>query len=465
MKIQVPYSMKRFAFAYLAAFSLFLVMVSPPAAWAQGAAGDLHARTLVEFPGKDSVGLATTFTKPVSYQYRYGDDPDHLDRATPLRTASAGSVARDRITGLQPGRVYHYRLAWVQSDSTNFTLAAPGGFATKKAQGSSFTFDLEADPHLDGNSSGPGYLATLTRMAADSPDFVIDLGDTSMVEKLASTSGEALARNRLVRSYWDEVGNTSAFFMVIGNHDGEQGWSAKKGMPTSAEAAALRETWLVDPRSAPNDTYDRLSDTVYGFEWGDALFVVLDPFLAETRKPGEDGWSWALGKKQYDWLAATLGRSTASYKFLFIHNLVGGKGRDARGGADPAGNYEWGGLGAGGKDEFAKMRPGWAMPVHHLLIKTGVSAVFHGHDHFYAREEKDGILYQLTPQPSLTREQRLSQEELSEYGYSDGVFLPSPGYLRVSVSPERARVEYARAGDGGVADACDITPKGKQGVR
>jgi hypothetical protein len=105
------------------------------------------------------------------------------------------------------------------------------------------------------------------------------------------------------------------------------------------------------------------------------------------------------------------------------------------------------------------------MPIHQLLLKTGVSAVFHGHDHFYAREERDGILYQLTPQPSLAREQRLSPEELSEYGNSDGVFLPSPGHLRVSVSPERARVEYVRGGDGGVAHAYDIPPKGPQGTR
>lgn len=48
--------------------------------------------------------------------------------------------------------------------------------------------------------------------------------------------------------------------------------------------------------------------------------------------------------------------------------------------------------------------------------------------------------------------------ELCDYGYIDGVFLPSPGYLRVSVNPESAEVEYIRGEDGTVAHSYSIKP-------
>ncbi|MCX7024273.1 MAG: metallophosphoesterase [Spirochaetes bacterium] len=422
------------------------------------ASGDLHARTLVEYPGKTGAGLATAFTKAVDYRYRWGEDPAKLDRTTLTRSAKAGTVTRDAITGLQAGRTYHFRLEWAEAGSKNFALGEPGRFSTMKAAGSSYTFLVEADPHFDENSSEPVYSATLARMAADRPDFAMDLGDTSMVEKLATDAASYLARNQLVRSYWDDVGASLPFFMVLGNHDGEHGWPARKGQPESAEAAALRRTWLVDPNAAPADSFSILSDMAYAFEWGDALFVVLDPYAAETVKPGDDSWAWTLGKKQYDWLAGVLSASKAAYRFVFIHNILGGSGKDARGGADWAGLYEWGGSDGNGADLFAAKRPGWAMPLHALFVKYGVDVVFRGHDHFYAREEKDGVVYQLVPQPSLGNTQRITPEGLAEYGYSSGTFLPSPGYLRVSVAPGKATVEFVRGADGAVVHSYGLKP-------
>jgi len=41
-----------------------------------------------------------------------------------------------------------------------------------------------------------------------------------------------------------------------------------------------------------------------------------------------------LGDTQYRWLASTLANSTARYKFVFIHNLVGGLDGQMRGGIE-----------------------------------------------------------------------------------------------------------------------------------
>jgi hypothetical protein len=40
------------------------------------------------------------------------------------------------------------------------------------------------------------------------------------------------------------------------------------------------------------------------------------------------------------------------------------------------------------------------MPVHALLARNHATIVFHGHDHLYARQEVDGVVYQSCPNPA-----------------------------------------------------------------
>ena len=42
--------------------------------------------------------------------------------------------------------------------------------------------------------------------------------------------------------------------------------------------------------------------------------------------------------------------------------------------------------GARRRDTFAEHRKGWEAPIAKLLVKHKVSAVFHGHDHLYAKK-------------------------------------------------------------------------------
>jgi hypothetical protein len=84
----------------------------------------------------------------------------------------------------------------------------------------------------------------------------------------------------------------------------------------------------------------------YAWEWGDALFVVLDPYWNQPVAPELSGdWSLTLGREEYDWLKRTLENSTSTYKFVFAHNLVGGLNLDGamRGGVEVAKYLEWGG--------------------------------------------------------------------------------------------------------------------------
>jgi 3',5'-cyclic AMP phosphodiesterase CpdA len=224
--------------------------------------------------------------------------------------------------------------------------------------------------------------------------------------------------------------------LVIGNHDGESGRYNDGTTNCLAQwSRAMRMKYFPEPLAPDGRNY-------YAWQTNGALFIALDPFWFSPRaRRNDDNWYRTLGKDQYDWLKRTLETSKAKFKFVFIHHLVGGADRQGRGGVEVVPFYEWGGKNADGTDGFAPHRLGWAAPIHQLLVKHQVNAVFHGHDHLYVKQELDGIVYQEVPQPG---DPRGSTRSAAEYGYKGGVMLGSSGYVRVSVGEDLAKVEYVK---------------------
>lgn len=302
---------------------------------------------------------------------------------------------------------------------------------TPVVQAAALTFAVQADPHMDEQSSASVYGDTLQRIVAARPAFVIDLGDIFMIDKLSDKSDASIrSRYTLMKGYYDRLGGLP-LFLAMGNHDGEVGWDR-------LNTRAIRGQYFPAQTGARN---------YYAFERDSALFIILDPYTYTTAKPNSDGWGWTLGREQYDWLATTLERSRALRKFVFIHQLVGGDDQ-GRGGAEFAKYYEWGGANLDGSDGFAARRPGWGKPIHQLLKDNGVSIVFKGHDHLYARQDLDGLTYQTVPQPSHPGDK---VNYASEYGYRSGTILGGSGFLIVRVTPTNVSVEFVRA-DGRIAD-------------
>ena len=215
---------------------------------------------------------------------------------------------------------------------------------------------------------------------------------------------------------------------------------------------------------AGNNTRDPVTgllEDYYAWTWGDALFVVLDPYWPTKGGRGrDDNWYWTLGDEQYRWLRKTLESSRARFKFLFIHHPTGSKSQPIRGGIEAAKFNEWGGLNADGSDGFRQHRPNWDKPIHRVLVENKVAAVFHGHDHMYAKEELDGIIYQEVPQPGNPRAGGRPRTA-DEYGYIHGGVVGGSGYVRVTVSGNQAKVEFMRTTGnvGEVADSYSIAAK------
>ena len=375
----------------------------------------------------------------------YGKQPAELSARTPSRAFKRGQPETFLLGALEANTRYFHQFRSALTNGPKLT------FQTARPLGSTFTFTVTADSHLDEHTDVAVYQRTLANALANAPDFHIDLGDTFMTEKHASRAA-ALRQYIAQRYYFGQLCHSAPLFLVLGNHDGE----SPRGRGDDADSLAVwanltRKLYFQNP--LPDSFYSGdalkhpeagLLQDYYAWTWGDALFVVLDPYWFPQAARGQrNNWKRSLGAEQYQWLKHTLEGSRSRLKFLFIHQLVGGLDEQGRGGVEAASLYEWGGHNADGSDGFSANRPGWASPIHQLLIQNKVNIVFHGHDHLYARQDLDGIVYQEVPQPGFPGNSR-SRRSPTEESYRSGTILSSSGYLRVKVSPDKTTVEYLK---------------------
>ena len=447
------------------------------------------AQELIGRPTDTSVTINAAAVKPMEVYYEYGVKPGSYTGKTAPAMFPAGEPVNVLVDKLAPNTQYFYRMRYREPGTANFSARAEHTFHTARPPGSTYTFAVEFDPHMDERSDDATYKLTLQNMLAAKPDFLVDLGDNFFVDKLRPPTKEGVEdRVQLMRSYYDLLNHSAALFLALGNHEGEKGLpgqgvnadNGKKkgnGVNVGILDALARKRYFPNP--VPNGFYSGSSkeeaivgvrQANYAWQWGDALFIVLDPYWNHPVPPEQAGdWFLTLGREQYDWLKKTLETSTAKYKFVFSHNLIGGLDMDGamRGGIEVVKYLEMGGYNLDGTWGFDKARPGWPMPIHQLLVANKASIYFHGHDHTYAKQDLDGIVYQEGPQPSAGGTELGNRGK--QYNYVHGTVLGGTGYLRVRVSPEDVKVDYvetwvpaketATRKNGMIADTYTVKPR------
>jgi len=429
---------------------------SPPATNPTPAAGTFNLTVpahpydlILARPEKTAVTLSVLAYQDMEGYITLGTQAGVSATKSPVRRFKKDTPAEVLLDSLLADTRYYYKIHFRSDSLSPYSTSPEYSFHTARAAGGTFTFTLTADAHLDEHTSSVVYLQTLANVAAEKPDFHIDLGNLFMTDK-HPTRDEAAKQYVAERYYLGQIGSSVPVMLALGTHDGE---SARYDDGTAdcdfVWSNLIRKRYFPNPtpdtfftgNNTPKPSCDLLQD-YYAFTWGDALFVVLDPFSFSLRqRGGNDGWAWSLGLPQYQWLKKTLEDSHAKFKFVFIHNLLRGDPA-SRGGVEFAAFNEWGGKNPDGTDGFAQHRPGWDMPVHPLLVKNHVNVVFRAHDNFFARQELDGIAYIMVPQPSFAGDDRI--RDLANYGYKQGTFLGNSGYVRVTVSSGKATSEYVR---------------------
>mgnify|MGYP003335724074 CR=1 FL=1 len=97
-----------------------------------------------------------------------------VSRPDPV-VAEAGTPLVLVASGLSADTAYRYRVRY-RSPGVGAWLARPEhGFRTQRPRGSTFVFDIQADPHLDSNTNPDLYRRTLSNILADAPDFLVEL--------------------------------------------------------------------------------------------------------------------------------------------------------------------------------------------------------------------------------------------------------------------------------------------------
>ncbi len=265
-----------------------------------------EARVRYRQQGQDHAAtVVTAQTRPLRTPNIINDPLIHLHAIT--------------LTGLRPGTTYEYALNDITRDGwTEWTA-----FTTAPATPTDFTFTYMGDAQTDLDDWGD----TLGRAFGKFPEsaFYILAGD--------------LVNRGHDRDDWDSffhnaegVFDRRAFVPVLGNHE------VLEGKPPT-----LYLSFFNLPQSGPPSIEP---ERAYAFEYGNALFVILDSNLDP--------------KLQTRWLDEQLGRSQATWKFVSFHHPVYA--------SHPERNHE-------------HLLREWA-PV---FDRHGVDMVLQGHDHAYLR--------------------------------------------------------------------------------
>ena len=429
----------------------------------------------------------------------YGTAPGQYTLATTPTTFSIDNAKpefknpiRIPITGLQPDTEYYYRVRHRNVGAPFYNARGERSFHTARPRGTTFSFTVTADPHIDVNTDMQLFWRAMQNISLDQPDIHMDVGDIFMTDKLADgllgvppkwgggvTINQTSINNRAIifRNAFERACHSIPFFFGLGNHEAEYGYlfNAAADKQNNIPAWDLKARKAFYPAPTPDGFYAGnptpkdytggtlgLLEDYYAFEWGEALFIMLDPFWNTMTNPNSsnDAWNWSLGKAQYDWLRDTLKNSSARYKFVFMHHIVGGSTQAiinnvptpqfaARGGIEVSDKYEWGGNNIDGSPGFATKRPGWDMPIHDLLVMNKVNVVFHGHDHLYGYQTRDGVVYLECPQPGTPNYTTLGSATDGQYvnlgANSTSYLLPNSGHIRVTVGPDQAVADYVRS--------------------
>jgi 3',5'-cyclic AMP phosphodiesterase CpdA len=343
---------------------------------------DFFNNELLTNPDSTSAEVSVVPAESGAEMYvEFGKNPGRYSRVAASPTTVENEMSVFVMDDLERDTTYYYRLIYRRNGENLFAANAERSFKTQKSEGKPFTFIHMSDSHIGKylDPTNPRFawrrkitVDTIDRINLEDPDFVIDTGDSYMTHVAGGYSVtsqlEADSRYSRSRNYFEEL--TSFYFLSLGNHEGEFDFSGVGGHDSDLM------NWSENARLGylPNahDVYGGgEKGNYYAFEWGDALFVVLDSYRYNTTAP-QTGDDWVLGAEQMDWLAATLESSSKKWKFLFSHHILGGDDRVLF--------YNYGD--GGGKYS----RTGDQRTINDLMEQYGAQIFFYGHVHLFAHD-------------------------------------------------------------------------------
>ncbi len=322
-------------------------------------------------------------------------------------------------------------------------------------------------------------------MAAESPDFIVILGDTNGIGAGYKWKGLGLSDPRLglsaslyddyARLFWVRMRKMYSaltphipVYIALGNHDGEAGSDVCR-----VPALKYRKKfWKMPGAENGNSPEENFFSLVWGGDWAGAggmqcLILDSDGYNHPLRLP-KTPEEWTLGAAQKAWFNRALARES-DWKFVFFHHVLGGWpfGTD-----EQALEYAYG---RGPLFTAEQYKPYVKDPeaveqveLTRLMQASGVRVVFYGHDHIHharkigrtaAGQDMFGVCVGSTKHMGEIKWYEgpiwQSPNGYGPYGTYFGVadkttgkpasFWGPSGYTKLTVSRDGARVDYLRS--------------------
>ena len=405
-------------------------------------------------PTSESITISLVPQMTSDFYIEFGTSPGNYTQTTVPVIGSGGydmdSMELD-ITGLDPDARYYYRLrARKTGDPGDYEEGPEYSFMTKRAAGQYFNFAFLTDSHIGvmrsagGDDWKTGFRTIENAMAADPDLFLIGGDDATTIQNksnalyIVQTPYDAFLRYSQVRRYYGPLANTAPVFLLLGNHDGEGSYqdSTPFGFDLQALSYQARSNFFSNPDNATYAFGSGPKEDYFAWEWGDALFVAINPFSytgsANPTGVVPYGSGWHLGNAQLLWLENVLSASTARWKFIFSHHILA--------------SWEYDGYGRGGARYAHDHEQG---VIHQMMLDYGAQIFFYGHDHVFADGTADGIHYTLGSKcfsdglPGWVRPNNAEYPYfLDAYPYG---FYTDKGHIHVKVGPRSVRVDFVKS--------------------
>ncbi len=359
------------------------------------------------------------------------------------------------LTALDSDTVYSYQVECRLTGEAVWSPLAPiNQFKTAATTGDAVVWaDTHVANELTGEGSNPEvetrFASFLAARAASLADFYMSLGDEMFSARSPTLDNQADmdAWWALWRDFTSGVLTKRPFYLIRANHERMGGYnmepSATKYFQRWGTIAAKRyllnpadgedeadTTWIggasgakvegaAEGNTSPLENY-------YTWSHGDADFFGLDPFRLTriNAAPTDDRDQWTLGAEQLAWLVAALATSTAKWKVIMLHHVVGSSVGTAYGRCGTADILT---------PDHYMTDTGAGEGLHAKFVTGGVTHVIKGHDHLAAYGLVGDIYYVTCPSPSYL----IGATTQADFGYEDDTFfLNDYGYLGLQWSAD-----------------------------
>ena len=236
-------------------------------------------------PTNNSISISVLSPNDMEFYFKFGTSSGNLDNTTSSFFAHKDVPSEVRIDGLDSNTQYYYKLCSFEYTSKEYS------FHTQRSSDSTFVFAVQADSHperLRRMFDPELYSINMDNVRNGNPDFYISLGDDFGITKLGINSEVSEENVRKIyinqRKFFGSV--SAPIFLVNGNHE-QAAKYLLDGTPNNPAVWAAKSRNEYFPQPTIENFYTGNVEQVkhigalndyYSFQWGDALFVTLDPY-------------------------------------------------------------------------------------------------------------------------------------------------------------------------------------------